>query len=183
MEALQRPEGLGDGEWSAVNDAEQRLLRAKASSDGPLVIGSAKELCETIAKIVIVERGEVPPSSVDMSALVTIAHKALRFQPGDGLADDDGTRQVAGGLKSVVVGLAEMRNRYGTGHGRAAVADVEPEHAEIAFTAALLWSAWALRRLEPFIAGDSTALVRDLEGIIFHRGELARRLRFARLSR
>ena len=40
----------------------------------------------------------------------------------------------------------------------------------------LFWGGWALRRLEPYIAGDVTALVRDLEGEIFYRGDLSRRL-------
>lgn len=182
MANLKRPDGLGEDEWTAIKDAETRLLRAKAASDAPLVVGSAKELCEAIAKAIIAERGGVPTATASMSELITTAHKLLEFQPGEGLANDPETRKVAQGLKSVVIGLAEMRNRYGTGHGRPMATGITDEHAELAFDAALLWSGWALRRLEPYIAGDVTTLVRDLEGEIFHRGDLTRRLSFANLA-
>jgi len=181
--SLKQPDGIGDDEWTAIKEAEDRLLRSKAASDAPLVVGSAKELCEAIAKVVIAERGEVPRGGADMSELITTAHKLLEFQPGEGLANDAETRKIAQGLKSVVLGLGEMRNRHGTGHGRAVPTGITDEHAELAFDAALLWGGWALRRLEPYIAGDVTALVRDLDGEVFHRGDLARRLEFANLTR
>lgn len=182
MAGLKRPDGLAEDEWTAIKEAETRLLRAKAASDGPLVVGSAKELCEAIAKVIIAERGGVPAASASMSELITMAHKLLEFQPGEGLANDAETRKVAQGLKSVVVGLGEMRNRHGTGHGRPTATGITDEHAELAFDAAMLWSSWALRRLEPYIAGDVTALVRDLEGEIFRRGDLKRRLNYANLA-
>ncbi len=181
MANLRRPDGLGEDEWTAIKEAETRLLRAKAASDGPLVVGSAKELCESIAKVILAERGGVPDASASVSGLITTAHKLLEFQPGEGLANDAETRKVAQGLKSVVIGLGEMRNRHGTGHGRPAATAITEEHAELAFDAALLWSSWALRRLEPYIAGDVTALVRDLEREIFRRGDLKRRLSYADL--
>lgn len=52
---LRRPEGLGDAEWQGLRDAEERLLRAKAADDLPLVVGSAKELCEAVGKVEPVE--------------------------------------------------------------------------------------------------------------------------------
>jgi hypothetical protein len=181
--ALRRSQGLGDDEWAAIKDAEDRLLRAKAAADAPLVLGSAKDLCEAIAKVVIAERGNVQGSGADIPELVTVAHKLLEFQPGEGLATDPETRKVAQGLKSIVLGVGELRNRHGTGHGRSAPSGVADEHGELAFDAALLWSAWALRRLEPYIAGGVTALVRDLDGQVFHSGELAQRLTYANLPR
>lgn len=183
MATLKRPDGLGEEEWRAIKEAETRLRQAKAASDGSLVVGSAKELCEAIAKVVIAERGGVPAAAAKMSEVITNAHKLLEFQPGEGLANDPETRKVAQGLKGVVVGLGEMRNRHGTGHGRPHATGITEEHAELAFDAALLWSAWALRRLEPYIAGDVTVLVRDLDGEIFSRGDLRRRLNYANLSR
>jgi hypothetical protein len=182
MATLKRPDGLGDDEWEAIKEAEDRLLGAKATSDAALVVGSAKELCEAIAKVVIAERGEVPASAADLPQVITTAHKLLEYQPGEGLATDPEARKIAQGLKSIVLGLGEMRNRHGTGHGRPAPSGVTDEHAALSFDASLAWSGWALRRLEPYIAGDVTALVRDLEADIFHAGELARRLNYANLS-
>jgi hypothetical protein len=183
MEELKRPAGLGDDEWSSIQEVGDRLVRAKAALDEPLIVGTAKEMCEAIAKVVIGERGGMPGSSADMSELITTAHRLLDYQPGEGLANDPEIRRVAQGLKSIVLGVGEMRNRHGTGHGRAAPSGITEEHGELAYQAALLWSGWALRRLEPYIAGDVTALVRDLEGEIFHAGDLSRRLTLANLPR
>ncbi len=182
MPVLVRPDGLSDGQWGVIREAEDRLFRASAASDSQLVVGSAKELCESIAKIVATERGDTLGRGADMPELVAAAHKALEFQPGEGLANDPETRKIAQGLKSVVSGLAELRNRHGTGHGHATLTGVTEEHANLAIDASLLWSKWALRRLEPYISGGVTALVRDLEGAIFHQGDLARRLGYANLE-
>jgi hypothetical protein len=70
MGALRRPQGLGEDEWAAIKDAEDRLLRAKAAADAPLVLGSAKDLCEAIAKVVIAERGSVQGSEADIPELI-----------------------------------------------------------------------------------------------------------------
>lgn len=183
MAGLLRPDGLGDDEWDAIKEADERLLKAKAAGDAALVVGGAKELCESIAKVVLAERGGIPDRGEDLPALITAAHRLLEFQPGEGVAQDPGTRKLAQGLKSIVLGIGEVRNRFGTGHGRAAPSGITDEHGALAFEASYLWSSWALKRLEPYIAGDVTRLVRDLEGMTFHGGDLARRLEYANLPR
>src|SRR5919109_581106 len=106
MSSLTRPDGLGDDEWAAVEEAANRLERARAGSDHPLVVGCAKDLCESVARVVINERGGVAPGD-DMTDLVHTVHKVLEFQPGQGVANDAETRKVAQGLKTIVIGLAE----------------------------------------------------------------------------
>ena len=71
----------------------------------------------------------------------------------------------------------------GTGHGRAVASGITAEHADLAFDSANLWSGWALRRLEPYLAGDVSAIVRDLEENTFRSGDLGRRLRYADLPK
>lgn len=178
---FRRPEGLGDAEWQGIGEAEDRLIRAKAADDHALVVGSAKELCEAIGKVVIAARGGLASAAADLPEVVGTAHRLLDFQPGEGLATEPEARRVAQGLKSMMLGLGEMRNRHGTGHGRAVPSGVTSEHAELAFGAANLWSGWALRRLEPYLAGDVSGIVRDLEGSTFRSGNLNRRLRYAGL--
>ena len=104
-------------------------------ADGPLVIGTAKELCEAIAKVVVAERGGTLSGAADLPDVVTAAHKALEFQPGEGVANDPETRKVAQGLKSIVLGLGELRNRRGTGHGRATPGNAVEEHVDLAYEA------------------------------------------------
>jgi hypothetical protein len=117
-----------------------------------------------------------------MPDLVNAAHKALEFQPGEGVATDVQIRKIAQSLKTLVLSLVEIRNLLGTGHGRAAPTPTTPEHAQITRDAARLWTTWALRRLEPYIVGNVTALVRDLDGSIFTKGALANRLKAANLD-
>lgn len=178
-----RPDGLSDPQWEAVEEARARLERAREASDSALVVGSAKELCEVVAKIVLSERGELPGSSEDFPALVNRCHKLLGAQPGQELATDDATRQIAQGLKSLVLGLGNLRNNLGTGHGRAVPSAAITEHADLSFAAADIWCHWALRRLGPLIVGTVSAIVRDLdEGKIFRSGDLAGRLEAADLQ-
>ena len=180
---MTRPAGLGEDEWKAIEDVASRLDRARAAADHALVIGCAKDLCESVARVVINERGEVAQGD-DMVDLVNAAQKALETQPGEGVASDDETRKISRALKTIVLALVEIRNLHGTGHGRAAPTGLTPEHSELAYSVALMWVGWALRRLEPYIAGNVTVLVRDLlDGAIFRQGELARRLVAANLAR
>lgn len=180
---LPRPAGLDEPTWASIESYRVRLDKAIQDKDHPLVIGTAKELVEATAKVVLDARGQTVPSNEDFSSVVGRAHVFLDRQPGQGLAKDVPIRNVAQGARTIVNQLPEIRNKYGTGHGR----QVQPEVAEELFLvgvdAALLWTRWALRRLEHMIAGQPSTLVRDLrDGGIFHSGELARRLKAANLD-
>lgn len=48
----------------------------------------------------------------------------------------DTIRRILGGLASVVAGTAELRNHYGSGHGRGLGAVLEPRHARLVVGAA-----------------------------------------------
>jgi hypothetical protein len=184
VERLPKPDGLGHAELGAIAEAETRLYNAQNTTppDVRLVVGTAKELCETVAKIVIAERGNIYGGNDDVPALITQAHKVLASQPGEGLASDPATQKIAQGLKSIVLGLTDLRNSVGTGHGRSTVPDVVDEHGSMAVDACRLWCAWALRRLGPYIAGSVTGIVRALDADTFHEGELANRLGLARMA-
>src|SRR5438876_5581918 len=114
MRELTRPDGIGNDQWAAITDACERLARAKSTSDHALVVGTAKELCESVAKVVISERGGIATGD-DITDLVSTAHKVLAYQPGEDLANDPETRRIAQGLKSIVLGVGELRNQFGTG--------------------------------------------------------------------
>lgn len=154
-------------------DSNQGCRDSASASEGGLPRSSSRrqreELCEAIAKLIIAERGGVPTATASMSVLISMAHKLLDFQPGEGLANDAETRKVAQGLKSLVIGLGEK----GTVMRLVMAVPRQGESPTSTFDAALLWSGWAVRRLEPYIAGDVTALVRDLETEIFHPGDLS----------
>jgi hypothetical protein len=173
---LSRPVSLGDAEWSAVLQLVDRILRAHSDRDWSLVIGSAKELCEAVAKQVVEARGEVIPRSVSYDSILTMAHRLLDRQPGEGLAADPPVRDLTTATKRIAIEVGRLRSTHGTGHGRVVRPDATAEHAELALDAAVLWCRWALRRLDVIVEGRAIDLLQDLREGTFRRGDLRRRL-------
>ncbi|MCA1832900.1 MAG: abortive infection family protein [Actinobacteria bacterium] len=152
------------------------MARARSDRDWELAIGSAKELAEAIAKMVLDARGEPFGNGSDFPWLINAAHLALHRQPGEDLANDPPMRAMAGSAKKIVLAVGEIRGSHGTGHGRTRTPDVVAEHAEVTADAALLWARWALRRLDVIVDGRVTDIVRDLRDKTFYKRDLARRL-------
>jgi Abortive infection C-terminus len=145
------------------------------------MIGTAKDLVEATAKVVLHARGETVASREQYQRVVNRAHAALERQPGPELAADLTISAIATATKQIATQLRELRNRYGSGHGRAIAPEVAEELVLVSADAAMLWCRWALRRLEHLIAGAPSTLAHDLDGAIFHTGELAARLAAANL--
>ena len=128
---------------SAIYAALDRISRA-GHQDPALAIGSAKELIESTAKIVLRERGLPVNDRDDVPQLVRAAQQALRLHPNSATPGPDGSdavKKILGGVSSIAIGVAELRNRgYGTGHGMAeAPAGLHPRHAHLAVAAASAW--------------------------------------------
>lgn len=109
-------------------------------SDPALAIGSAKELIETCCKTILSERGEPVPERDDLPKLTKATLEVLHLTP-DGVPDEkrgsDAIKQVLRSFGSVSQGLAELRNLYGTGHGKHGKIDtLRPRHAKLAVGAA-----------------------------------------------
>jgi Abortive infection C-terminus len=133
--------GLNDA--SAIREQLDRIQRAIAD-DPALAVGSAKELIESTAKVVLAERGLPVSDKADLPELVRQAQQALRLHPSSAAPGPDGTeavRRILGGASTIAAGLAELRNRgYGTGHGAAgARIGLRPRHAHLAVNAAFTW--------------------------------------------
>jgi hypothetical protein len=178
---IERPAGLADAAWESLTACLERLERATRDNDASLVVGSAKELVEAMAKVVLQERGETVGSGVDYGEALTKAHRALDRQPGEGLAADPGVREIAQGAKMIAGQLRILRNQYGTGHGRAGAPQIPGELVRVSVDAALLWCRWAARRLEHYISGRPSSLAHNLRSDLFTQGELRRRLEDANL--
>ncbi|WP_433335045.1 abortive infection family protein [Spirillospora sp. CA-294931] len=176
---LERAVGITDEAWKVVEVTQWRLARALEASDHPLALGVAKEMVETIAKIVLATRGEVAGSQMDFGECVTAAHKALARLPGPHLSNEPVLKQLVQSAKGIATQLAPVRNAYGTGHGRAEQPDIPEEMLHLCLDGALLWSRWALRRLGVLTLGMPEPLIRDLKSGIFHGGALTPRLKAA----
>lgn len=134
-------------------DAEhlaQHIHRIEASieSDPALAIGSAKELVETCCKMVLEARGELTSESLEFPKLAKKTFATLRLLPGDVPDTARGAqsiRQLLSNLATVTHALSEIRNLYGTGHGRSGrVRGLSARHARLAVGAAVALSTFLL---------------------------------------
>lgn len=126
---------------SAIREQLERRRRA-ARDDPALAVGSAKELIESTAKVVLRELGHPVNDRDDLPKLVRDAQKALGLHPtGDGPDGSDGVKRILGAVTTIAEGLGELRNRgHGTGHGPAtARVGLRPRHATLATNAAITW--------------------------------------------
>lgn len=179
---LPRPEGLDHRAWEAIWAHRERLNTALTGRDRSLIVGCAKELVESIARVVVEARGDTAPANINFEALIGRAHIALERQPGPDLSSNPNLRAIAQGLRTIAAQLGDIRNTYGTGHGRTADPQIEAELSDVAVEAALLWSRWALRRTDDLILGNLVPLLDQVRGPgTFSQGQLTRRLQAVNL--
>lgn len=120
-------------------------IRKGIAEDPSQAIGSGKELLETVLKYVLGYHGE--RRSDDIPALLRRAQKELDLDPGSpdgGVPGADVIRRTLSNLGQVVVGVAEVRNLYGTGHGRSRARELDIAHARLVVNAALTLATFLL---------------------------------------
>jgi Abortive infection C-terminus len=109
-------------------------------SDPWLAIGTAKELVETTCKTILTEMQITIDKNWDVSNLCFQVRNALKLTPNDIPNTSQAAQTVKmllGNLATIVQGLAELRNPYGTGHGHEGRArGLQPRHARLAAGAA-----------------------------------------------
>lgn len=115
-------------------------IQQSLDDDPGLAIGTAKELVETVCRTVLSERGVEVDAKWDAPRLVKETRAVLNLLPSDIEDSAKGAetiKRLLSNLGSVVNGLAELRNLYGTGHGKHGGAKgVHPRHARLAVGAA-----------------------------------------------
>jgi hypothetical protein len=109
-----------------------RRIEQAVDDDPGQAVGSAKELLETAAKAVLEAYGEDPGAFDTLPKLAKQAMKLLNLTieriPESARAAES-MKQVFSGMNQIVSGIAELRNLYGTGHGRTRRGGLEPRHA------------------------------------------------------
>lgn len=117
-------------------------METAVGDDPELAIGTAKELVETCCRTILEERGKKMPenSKITVTDLVKATCSALALTPDDvpSEAKSAGTiKRLLSNLATVARGVAELRNSYGTGHGKpAGTKGLQPRHAKLAVGAA-----------------------------------------------
>jgi hypothetical protein len=113
----------------------ERMQNAVENDTG-LVLGTAKELIETTCKTILEERGILFSEKDDLIKLFKETRKALKLVPDDipsSAKGKESIQKLLGSLGTIVQGLAELRNLYGTGHGKTGKSQGLPSrHAKLA---------------------------------------------------
>lgn len=111
-----------------------RIQRSLRDGDDAQLLGSTKELLETTAKVVLARVGRPTPSK--FPALLTAAFEALQLHPkatpSTGTPLERPVREILGGAVKIALGVDELRNSHGTGHGRIAPPPLSRRHARLA---------------------------------------------------
>ena len=120
----------------------QQITRMESSvyDDPDLAIGTAKELLETICKSILEERGVDVPSGAKLPQLVKLTSKELQLTPADirdAAKASDTIKRLLSNLATITQAISELRNQFGTGHGKVGTAKgLTSRHAKLAVGAA-----------------------------------------------
>lgn len=152
---------------SQVDEAvlREHLARLERGLEGDpaAVIGSSKELIESVCKLVLQRLAIHYDENDDVPALVKATLKALKLHP-EALAPTapagEAVKRILGSLASMAVGVAELRNKIGTGHGRGVSFKLSARHAHLAAGAATTFARLLLETLDdpeaPWRAGQDS---------------------------
>jgi hypothetical protein len=115
-------------------------MEVAVNQDPELAIGTAKELVETCCKSILSECNISYSKGDNLPKLVKNTVQQLQLTPAD-IADkakaSDTIKRLLSNLASITQGVAELRNHYGTGHGKlGANKGLQPRHAKLAVGAA-----------------------------------------------
>jgi len=112
------------------------LMESSIETSPYQAIGVAKELIETACKSIFKDRQEEYDKNWDLSKLMKETTKLLKITPDDISNEAKAARsirQILGSLSAVVQGIAEVRNEYGSGHGKDSdFKGLQPRHAKLA---------------------------------------------------
>lgn len=116
------------------------IMESAIENSPELAIGTAKELIETICHTILTEREIETDKNWDLLQLLKQTTKQINLTP-EGIPDETKAaktiKSILGSLTTVVQGLSELRNQYGSGHGKkASFKGLSPRHAKLSVGAA-----------------------------------------------
>lgn len=145
------------GELKQILNAEYvsqqiNLMESSIENSPHISIGLAKELIETCCKSIFEERGEECNKDWDLTKLMKQTTKLLKLTPED-IPNEaraaSSIKQILGSLCSVVQGIGEIRNEYGSGHGKNGnFKGLQPRHAKLAVGSASTLAVYLLETHE-----------------------------------
>lgn len=131
---------------------DEQIDRLKAATDDPgLLIGTAKELLESIAKYVLEEVEFPARANADFAELWHLARERLGLLPQQVDTSQPGGPQIRKILQSawnIAEQVNELRGLQGTGHGRTLPTGVSAEMAQLVVREACHVAEFVLRALD-----------------------------------
>jgi hypothetical protein len=110
-------------------------IKNAINADPSLAIGSSKELVEATCKAILVDRKVLFSATADLPELVHLVSEQLQLVAAnvtDAAKGAKSIRKVLGSLTNIVYGISELRNLYGSGHGRPPMQKgLGPRHARL----------------------------------------------------
>jgi hypothetical protein len=125
----------------SAKNLQREIVRMENSieKDPELAIGTAKEFLESICKTILTKRKVAFKTHEDLPKLVHMTIDELQplgaFESNKKV--NDLTRRIIGNMNGLANYIAQLRNLFGTGHGKApSIISLEPRHAALAVNAA-----------------------------------------------
>lgn len=140
-----------------VLDEQLGRLR-KATDDPALLLGTAKELLESVAKFVLEGLGAEPRKNADFGELWYLARERLGLLPESISSTEPGAqsvKKILGNAWVIAEQVNTLRCREGTGHGRTLPTGVTPEVALLVVREACSVAELTLRTLDGTRVGES----------------------------
>lgn len=107
---------------SSYVNSKIKIMVDAINTDTDLALGTAKELVETCCKSILKENSQPYDNNWDLGRLFKETICQLSFidlSVVDNHAQAErSVKQIIGGCNSVIQGIAELRNAYGSGHGK-----------------------------------------------------------------
>ncbi len=131
-------------------DIEEYIQRVRNSlnEDPALAVGSTKELIESVLKTILGLHG-AKIGNEDMPKLLKRAQVALGIDPKDvepAALGAESLRRLLGSMAQIVVSVTELRNLYGTGHGKSIAPGLDLASARLVVGAGTSVAAYLMQR-------------------------------------
>lgn len=140
---------LTTGGRAALEEQLDRLRRS--TGDPALLLGTAKELLESVAKFVLEEHGYEGLDRMDFGQLWYLARERLGIKPEQVDPNLPGAKQIKrihGSTWTIAENVNEIRNLQGTGHGHTLPAGISSELAMLVVREACTVAEYLLALLE-----------------------------------
>ncbi len=132
-----------------IHDHIQRI-RAAQETDPALALGSTKEMLESVFKEILGIYGS-KSTGEDFPDLWKRVQDVLGLSPGTVSAGEEGAdarRRLLQGLRQIAISVNELRNLYGTGHGKAQATPFDEDSVYVAVNSGITLATYLMNRYE-----------------------------------